>query len=850
MTERVNQGLRDELADAEAVTAMTPQDAFALETLGAMKSDFATPENAAAMMASAFIPGGIGARIVGEGVLGAGVELAETPDRIEMAGVLDREAPSYLQRGAVGFAFGAAGQTVIEGGAAVLRGASDPATRGATFRQVRQIIPPRWRRNGTAPIEAEATVRQSERAIADGDGAAIPRQLPPSLPDFTALKRAVIRQESNGDPNAVSPAGAIGLMQLMPATARDPGYGVPNVFETARALNIEVPDETDETLALLLKNPEVNETIGTAYLQAMTREYPGDLPAVLTAYNAGPGRADQWIRKGRQMQSLPSETQTYIKRIEGFLSRADARGPKALDDDTILTPDGAAHRIRYELVEQSELTLSHIDGAVNPAYPSRLQPRDRGRSASEDQIETIARQLEPRLLGRSPSASDGAIIVEADGAVSAGNGRGEALRRAYDRYPDRADAYRAYLEGEGFDLEGFTNPVLIRRRIEGGDIDEQAAFASISNARTTAASSASERARGDADGLSDDAMALYEGGDLSGQNNIDFVKAAVASVPASERPALYTGKGTLSAAGEQRLNEMILARAYDDKALLELALEAPDAGSRTVIGALRDVAPAAARLRASIRNGAVPEGMDVSGDIARTVQRVQQARASNTPVRDVLDQRDLMRSDPDGLDEALTRMIFADDDLTRLASRKAMSDRLGLFLQRLRAERADAGLFGDDLRLSAGTIARDVLKDSGIEPPPLRADMTPPPPTQEPRVAREASAEAGSAEGRSTETPEAETASSRVDENGPSEANTRPPAAPSRSRGDDPIQDRRARMMERDLREAIEADPDFATTIADPDTDAAATVQDVLDAIEADADLAIVLDTCTLGSRA
>lgn len=87
------------------------------------------------------------------------------------------------------------------------------------------------------------------------------------------LLPALIQQESGGNPNAVSPKGAAGLTQVMPATGRDPGFGVS---------------------PLQNNSPEENVRFGREYLTAMLRRYPGRPDLALAAYNAGPGVADRF----------------------------------------------------------------------------------------------------------------------------------------------------------------------------------------------------------------------------------------------------------------------------------------------------------------------------------------------------------------------------------------------------------------------------------------------------------------------------------------------------------------------------------------------------------------------------
>lgn len=111
--------------------------------------------------------------------------------------------------------------------------------------------------------------------------------------------RAVMRAESAGDPRAVSPKGAIGLMQIMPATWAD--------LRARHRLGHDPYDPRDNILA------------GAGYLRELYDRYGS--PGFLAAYNAGPGRYEQSIAKGR---ALPAETRAYVAALVPFSGSGDA----------------------------------------------------------------------------------------------------------------------------------------------------------------------------------------------------------------------------------------------------------------------------------------------------------------------------------------------------------------------------------------------------------------------------------------------------------------------------------------------------------------------------------------------
>ena len=148
------------------------------------------------------------------------------------------------------------------------------------------------------------------------DGVELVDQLYPMLPvppgdPEAALTLAIIRQESAFQTDALSPAGALGLMQLMPATAKSVATQLGLPFSKPR----------------LTADATYNMTLGRSYLDGLIEGYGGSYVLAIAGYNAGPRRVQEWLSQNRDprldsvdaidwVESIPiSETRNYVQRV-------------------------------------------------------------------------------------------------------------------------------------------------------------------------------------------------------------------------------------------------------------------------------------------------------------------------------------------------------------------------------------------------------------------------------------------------------------------------------------------------------------------------------------------------------
>lgn len=229
---------------------------------------------------------------------------------------------------------GLGSRPVVQAGLLLLRAGDE--RRGSTFLRAAAAGQPAETRAALAQMaidlgNPEIGIRIAKDAATEG--IVLPEQYYPlhpiageTWPVAAAYALAIARQESEFDARVASSAGARGLMQLMPATAK-------HVAETA-GVAYDLPRLTED--------PLYNARLGTAYLAHLLDRFKGSYVLATAAYNAGPGRVDQWVREigdprapGADVvgwiESIPyTETRNYVMRVleglEVYRGRLGDRG--------------------------------------------------------------------------------------------------------------------------------------------------------------------------------------------------------------------------------------------------------------------------------------------------------------------------------------------------------------------------------------------------------------------------------------------------------------------------------------------------------------------------------------------
>lgn len=400
----------------------------------------------------------------------------------------------------------------------------------------------------------------------------------------------------------------------------------------------------------------------------------------------------QWLEDYAEKAKEYGENQPHFNAPTNNLQSEANIAPTSRDgviegvSDEIDVGNGNYQPFQYEVVDATTLSPTQ--------QKDDNQFRDRDRTASQSQINNIARNLDPRKLAASPTMDIGAPLLALDGkTIIAGNGRSMALRQAYQE--GGAEGYRQFLKDNadrfGVDsaqLDAVENPVLVRRLTSPVDI---AQVAINSNEQGGMRMSELEQAKVDARRLpSMDYFVADEHSEINSTDNQQFIRQFIQNQPENLRNELLDSKGNLSQTGVQRIRNAMLYQAYGDSQTLSRLIENTDQGAKNVLNALTALAPKVAQTQQDINSGVLSD-VSISRDIIQAVEKYNQLNEQGYKITDYLAQNDFVGDLTPEAREILT--IF--DENRR--SGKRIAQVLGAYFDQaqMQGNLSQASMFGD-----------------------------------------------------------------------------------------------------------------------------------------------------------
>lgn len=333
----------------------------------------------------------------------------------------------------------------------------------------------------------------------------------------------------------------------------------------------------------------------------------------------GEGAAEQ----GQAIAGQGSQTADILSRNRQAISQR----PTGITETMRADDPNVQFTGQYRLVSADDLTTSDSAG-----YPQQYQPRNRNRAAMRAQVANMANNLNPSaVVDATGNVNLGAPVIDESGVVLNGNGRTMAIRQAYQRNGQSAQAYKQYLKAhaDAFGMmpdmiDSIENPVLVRQ--VGGD----APITDIIHSTAGGADmSAGEQAKSDAEKIKKTTLDLYneESQSLTSAGNREFVKAVLRDISTGrDANRMYTENGQFSSDAIRRVQNAIFAKAYGDDHLLNQLSESNDNNIRNIISAMLKAAPTVAKINRGIQqNEYYPYPISqVISDAAKTITSLRE----------------------------------------------------------------------------------------------------------------------------------------------------------------------------------------------------------------------------------
>lgn len=485
------------------------------------------------------------------------------------------------------------------------------------------------------PAPQAVTVPAPSSMLQQSAPVSVPRQDPSPA---TIAPQAEAAVDTSSDGAGISRLSRAELLRLLPDGKRAEARRMP----TEKIRRLVGQQQKNAAEGSLAASPSVIPSTETATMEENDgQERSGGLELGDGGPSAGAAAGDA-VRTGRGGAGQEAAQSSEEREGKG-------RGGRRT---SVKIPNHREEAATYRLMEVDDIQPSHLPESSfqkNPKYGLENERRYHDEPASRKKVLDNAADLDPAFLLESVDANHGAPVIDRQGNVLGGNGRSMSVRYAYDKFPDRAQAYRQALRDKAESLglspeevDAMRRPILVRELDHDYDAAARQQLVSALNDTFTDSKNAraSGKSRGDrfsektlealAGGLADaDSLRQYFDTPESARVVELMIKDGV--IRSTERNAYLDADGLLNPDGKRVVEEALrgrIARSYDALASLP--------------------GPVLARLDAAIPNLMIAEGIspewDITDHIRDAVDLLAEHKASGITSPEVfLDQVDMLK---------------------------------------------------------------------------------------------------------------------------------------------------------------------------------------------------------------
>lgn len=485
------------------------------------------------------------------------------------------------------------------------------------------------------PAPQAVTVPAPSSILQQSAPVSVPRQDPSPA---TIAPQAEAAVDTSSDGAGISRLSRAELLRLLPDGKRAEARRMP----TEKIRRLVGQQQKNAAEGSLAASPSVIPSTETATMEENDgQERSGGLELGDGGPSAGAAAGDA-VRTGRGGAGQGAAQSSEEREGKG-------RGGRRT---SVKIPNHREEAATYRLMEVDDIQPSHLPESSfqkNPEYGLENERRYHDEPASRKKVLDNAADLDPAFLLESVDANHGAPVIDRQGNVLGGNGRSMSVRYAYDKFPDRAQAYRQALRDKAESLglspeevDAMRRPILVRELDHDYDAAARQQLVSALNDTFTDSKNAraSGKSRGDrfsektlealAGGLADaDSLRQYFDTPESARVVELMIKDGV--IRSTERNAYLDADGLLNPDGKRVVEEALrgrIARSYDALASLP--------------------GPVLARLDAAIPNLMIAEGIspewDITDHIRDAVDLLAEHKASGITSPEVfLDQVDMLK---------------------------------------------------------------------------------------------------------------------------------------------------------------------------------------------------------------